>query len=125
MECFYCRSYNRKYYCSRCLTEKLSDHNDELQSITEDSQQAIKQAETFLEKASKAHALVVEKKRRMTNIERLSDNQKHATVETSKLTLQLEQLQKDMNQRHTSGSKSAAIGPSENRYEPLDSKRIQ
>ncbi|CAO3652588.1 unnamed protein product [Cunninghamella blakesleeana] len=86
MECIYCRSYNCKFYCKHCLTEKLTDHREELNILSTEKDEAVKESEAILEKTSKIHSLIVEKNMRTTNMN---------------FAQQIDKLQKDLERRRS------------------------
>ncbi|CAO3651012.1 unnamed protein product [Cunninghamella echinulata] len=101
MECVHCRSYNGKFYCKHCLTEKLTDHREELNILTTEKDQAIKEAETFLEKTSTIHSLIVEKNMQSTNINHILEEQQRIKKESKIVAQQIDKLQKDIERRQS------------------------
>ncbi|KAI8985988.1 UV radiation resistance protein and autophagy-related subunit 14-domain-containing protein [Pilobolus umbonatus] len=99
MDCHYCHTSNRKFYCFQCIREKLQKHSEELHSIVIEKDTAIDKAKKFLSKASKIQALLAEKNRRVIEIESIQEQQRSIIQQCSQKSSRIHELRKQIDSK--------------------------
>ncbi|KAG0170730.1 hypothetical protein DFQ28_001653 [Apophysomyces sp. BC1034] len=100
MECHYCHTFNRKFYCDSCLTEKLHDHDVEVNPILKERDEFIKQAGEFVNKAANIHALLAEKNRRARNLAHIAEERQCIRKECDGALQRIQQLRAQIQRKH-------------------------
>lgn len=84
MNCDYCHTNNRKFYCADCIKEKLETHAFEISSSVKEKDTAIAQANAFLDKTAVMRSLSAEINKKIMSIQSITEQQKRIKEESVK-----------------------------------------
>ncbi|KAI9323713.1 hypothetical protein BX666DRAFT_1889708 [Dichotomocladium elegans] len=82
MDCHYCHTPSRKFYCCRCLNEKLQNHHIDIDPVAADRDRLINQAAEYTTQTEAIRIVIAERNRCRARIKD-AQNEKHRILKES------------------------------------------
>ncbi|KAI7899632.1 UV radiation resistance protein and autophagy-related subunit 14-domain-containing protein [Cokeromyces recurvatus] len=96
MNCKYCHTSHRKFYCIDCIKEKLQKHEEEINITIIERDAAVDEANHFLKKTEYIQQLIAEKNKRAMKLESLQESQICMLNETKEKKIRIKELEKQI-----------------------------
>ncbi|KAG2223583.1 hypothetical protein INT45_001665 [Circinella minor] len=99
MECHYCHTLNRKFYCRQCLKDKLDSHNGELVQLEVERDKLVNEAAQFVKSTSRMRQLWSEKHNSISNIKKATEEKQRINKESEAARKRIQQLRIEIEKR--------------------------
>ncbi|KAG2233141.1 hypothetical protein INT48_001634 [Thamnidium elegans] len=92
MNCQYCHTNHRKFYCADCINEKLQKHEQEMSTCLVERDTVVTEANVFIKKATSIQTLLAEKNKRLQHLETIRETQKERSLSCITKKMHIQQL---------------------------------